>query len=269
MPNGCLLRKTVLAVADAATLDAIAAGLGKDRGVKRLADGSLESVDDAGFTLGFAWVKSQPAGRTHPASGQPIGVWTSTWVNFASALSHIVYFVPDVARAEAFYVERLGFRCIDRFTRCRTFATRWLATTRTFSIYEGRGAFHFPFQRSERSDAKRRLRSLKGISPSGAPGATNWVQTGLVLQQLLRMEMDAEHGSARQRMNSVSAYQRRRFSGFSAGSSRSGYRARAPRRTATTPEPPCTSDTPRCVMNLRCWPGRRWASTRTTAGRVR
>ncbi len=30
-------------------------------------------------------------------------------------LSHVVYFVPDVAKAEAFYTERLGFRCTDRF----------------------------------------------------------------------------------------------------------------------------------------------------------
>src|SRR5262249_4699938 len=29
-------------------------------------------------------------------------------------LSHVVYFVPDAARAEAFY-ERLGFRTTDRF----------------------------------------------------------------------------------------------------------------------------------------------------------
>jgi catechol 2,3-dioxygenase-like lactoylglutathione lyase family enzyme len=31
------------------------------------------------------------------------------------ALSHVVYFVPDVVKAEAFYVNRLGFRCTDRF----------------------------------------------------------------------------------------------------------------------------------------------------------
>jgi catechol 2,3-dioxygenase-like lactoylglutathione lyase family enzyme len=30
-------------------------------------------------------------------------------------LSHVVYFVPDAAKAEAFYVERLKFRCTDRF----------------------------------------------------------------------------------------------------------------------------------------------------------
>ncbi|MEI8631757.1 VOC family protein [Vibrio sp. PP-XX7] len=36
-------------------------------------------------------------------------------------LSHIVYFVPDPVKAEAFYVERLGFRCTDRFGRCGPF----------------------------------------------------------------------------------------------------------------------------------------------------
>jgi catechol 2,3-dioxygenase-like lactoylglutathione lyase family enzyme len=30
------------------------------------------------------------------------------------SLSHVVYFVPDAARAEAFYVERLRFTCTDR-----------------------------------------------------------------------------------------------------------------------------------------------------------
>jgi catechol 2,3-dioxygenase-like lactoylglutathione lyase family enzyme len=30
-------------------------------------------------------------------------------------LSHVVYFVPDFAKAEAFYINRLGFRCTDRF----------------------------------------------------------------------------------------------------------------------------------------------------------
>ena len=32
------------------------------------------------------------------------------------SLSHVVYFVPDVLKAEAFYVNRLGFRCTDRFS---------------------------------------------------------------------------------------------------------------------------------------------------------
>ncbi|RAV24117.1 glyoxalase, partial [Staphylococcus warneri] len=36
------------------------------------------------------------------------------------ALSHVVYFVPDAARAEAFY-QRLGFVCTDRFTHVGPF----------------------------------------------------------------------------------------------------------------------------------------------------
>lgn len=126
MPNGCLLRKTVLAVADDATLNAIAAELGKDREVKRLADGSLESVDDAGFTLGFALTQRRSLNRAGEISNLPgspfqrpanhLGVDANVGPIHASTLSHIVYFVPDVAKAEAFYVERLGFRCVDRFT---------------------------------------------------------------------------------------------------------------------------------------------------------
>ena len=126
MPNGCLLRKTVMAVADAATLDAIAAELNKDRAVKRLADGSLESVDDMGFTMGFALTKRRALSRAGEISNLPgspfqrpanqLGVDANAGQIYASTLSHIVYFVPDVAKAEAFYVERLGFRCVDRFT---------------------------------------------------------------------------------------------------------------------------------------------------------
>lgn len=126
MPNGCLLRKTVLGVADVATLDAIAAELGKDREVKHLADGSLESVDDAGFALGFQITRRRAVGLPGEISNVPgapfqrpanqLGVNAATDQIRPRTLSHIVYFVPDVAKAEAFYVNRLGFRCTDRFT---------------------------------------------------------------------------------------------------------------------------------------------------------
>ena len=53
LESGNTLRKTVYGVADQVTLDAIAEELGKDREVKVLDDGSLETNDDAGFTLGF------------------------------------------------------------------------------------------------------------------------------------------------------------------------------------------------------------------------
>src|SRR5277367_181412 len=53
METASMLRKTVYGVADVATLRAIAAELGLDRAVRTLPDGSLETVDDMGFVLGF------------------------------------------------------------------------------------------------------------------------------------------------------------------------------------------------------------------------
>jgi catechol 2,3-dioxygenase-like lactoylglutathione lyase family enzyme len=123
---GCLLRKTVFGVADAATLEAIAAELGRDREVRRLPDGSLESVDDFGFALGFQLTVRQPVTRLGEFSNAPGSPLQRAANQLAVAplqgpiqprtLSHIVYFVPDTAKAEAFYVKRLGFRVTDRFT---------------------------------------------------------------------------------------------------------------------------------------------------------
>lgn len=119
------LRKTVYGVADAATLEAIAAELGRDREVRRLPDGSLETQDDMGFALGFQLSVRRPIALPAETVNAP-GASTQRAPNQVAAsddtpirprtLSHVVYFVPDVARAEAFYVQRLGFRCTDRFT---------------------------------------------------------------------------------------------------------------------------------------------------------
>lgn len=131
LPTGSMLRKTIYGVADQATLDAIAEELGKDREVKRLADGSLEAVDDLGFVLGFQVTVrrpvSAPAERVN-ASGLPplrpaneLGVVAGAAAPKARTLSHIVYFVPDVKKAEEFYAKRLGFFITDRFTKLGPF----------------------------------------------------------------------------------------------------------------------------------------------------
>lgn len=125
MGTASLLRKTVYGCADQGTVDAIAAELLKDREVRRLADGGIESVDDLGFTLGFQVTVRKPlalAAETVNAPGAPAqrGLNVLGAAQDAPArprsLSHVVYFVPDSARAEAFYVQRLGFICTDRFT---------------------------------------------------------------------------------------------------------------------------------------------------------
>ncbi|KKB64794.1 glyoxalase [Robbsia andropogonis] len=123
--TGSMLRKTTYGVADAATLQAIAEELRRDREVKQLADGSIESVDDMGFALGFQITTRKPLALPAEAINAP-GAPAQRPTNVVAVndnadltprtLSHVVYFVPDADKAEAFYVERLGFRCSDRFT---------------------------------------------------------------------------------------------------------------------------------------------------------
>ncbi|CCD89385.1 putative glyoxalase (dioxygenase domain) [Bradyrhizobium sp. ORS 285] len=122
---GCRLRKTVMGVADEATLGAIAAELRRDREVRRLPDGSIESIDDCGFVIGFQLTARRPFVLPSEISNAPggvvfrpvnsLGVPPPGSVIRPRSLSHVVYFVPDVMKAEAFYVNRLGFRCTDRF----------------------------------------------------------------------------------------------------------------------------------------------------------
>lgn len=119
-----MLRKTVYGVADAATLAAIEAELSKDRPVRRLPDGSIESADDMGFVLGFQVtvrtaldlpgerVNAPGAAAQRPAN--VLGALEDAVVK-PRTLSHVVYFVPDIVKGERFYTERLGFRVTDRF----------------------------------------------------------------------------------------------------------------------------------------------------------
>jgi catechol 2,3-dioxygenase-like lactoylglutathione lyase family enzyme len=123
--NGCMMRKTVMGVADQATIEAIKEELGKDREVLTLADGSIESTDDSGFGIGFQVTARKTldlAGEISNVPGSPLqrpvnhrAIQVDKEQIRPRTLSHIVYFVPDPVKAEAFYVERLGFRCTDRF----------------------------------------------------------------------------------------------------------------------------------------------------------
>lgn len=118
-----MLRKTTYGVADAQTLEAIAHELGRDREVQRLPDGSLQTTDDMGFVLGFQRTCRRPV-RTPPETLNAPGAAPGRQVNTPAVdeaakarpltLSHVVYFVPDEAKAAAFYTQRLGFRETDR-----------------------------------------------------------------------------------------------------------------------------------------------------------
>jgi len=125
LPTGAMLRKTVYGVDNQATLDKIVAELSTDREVTFLEDGSIQVEDNSGFVLGFQVTirrEFEAVGEFVNSPGMPvqrpaneIGADEDAIIT-PSSLSHVVYFVPNLVEAEQFYVERLGFKCTDRFT---------------------------------------------------------------------------------------------------------------------------------------------------------
>ncbi len=189
-----MLRETVYGVADASVLDQIEAELGKDREVKRLADGSLTAFDDSGFALRFQVTVRRDfdlPGELVNAPGAPplrgpniVGADENAVIK-PRMLSHVVYFVPDSAKAEAFYVDRLGFVVTDRFLNTGPFLrphgtlehhTLFLIQTPPFM----KGCEHFTFHLGGPNDlllAGRRLVE-KGVQSFWGPGrhkfGSNW-----------------------------------------------------------------------------------------------
>ena len=118
------LRETIYGVAAASDLDAIEAELGRDREVRRDADGVLHSVDDMGFAIAFQVTCRRPfeapADLTNAPGSAPqrpvnqLGI-SPDMQALPRTLSHVVYFVPDAAKAESFYRDRLGFVTTDSF----------------------------------------------------------------------------------------------------------------------------------------------------------
>ena len=124
LKTGNMLRLQVLGVADQATLDAVAAELGKDRQVLHLADGSLRTQDDQGFELAFRVTTRTPltleAEKINApySTGRPVNVIgvSQDMPTVPRTLSHLVLFTPDIDVAVGFYRDRLGFRITDAFT---------------------------------------------------------------------------------------------------------------------------------------------------------
>lgn len=117
------LRETVYGVADAATLEAVRQNLAGDRPVATSHTGRLHALDDGGFAIAFQVSIKRPYSARYlgfNVPGQPPGrapndcAANPDEVIKPRSLSHVVYFVPDVVKAEAFYA-RLGFVTTDRF----------------------------------------------------------------------------------------------------------------------------------------------------------
>jgi catechol 2,3-dioxygenase-like lactoylglutathione lyase family enzyme len=194
LSSGSMLRKTVYGVADQATVEAIAAELSKDREVLTLADGSIEAVDDLGFVLGFQVTIRQtldlPAETVNAPGAAPqrgvnqIGV-SKDFVAKPRSLSHVVYFVPDVAKAEAFFTERLGFVTTDRFKHMGPFM-RPAGTNDHHTLFflntppHMQGVEHFTFHMSGPTEVAQAGNALveKGYQSFWGPGrhifGSNW-----------------------------------------------------------------------------------------------
>ena len=203
MDGASMLRKTVYGVADAATLEAIATELGKDRAVKTLSDGSLEVADNMGFLLGFQITirrRIEAPGELINAPGAPpqrkanVLAVSEEAVIVPRTLSHVVYFVPDAVQAEAFYT-RLGFRCTDRFLGTGPFLQPGRVVRSSHPVFDSNTAlherlraFHFSLGRSYRGAAGGHALREQGICVFlGARPSQIWLELVLVLQQPLRV----------------------------------------------------------------------------------
>lgn len=127
-------RECIWGVSTQIDLDGLAEALGRHGEVWRGTDGTVYTRDPAGLAVGFRVSKrraydTQVMGRNVPGQtpGRAVNVVAA---EFAEApvrlrtIAHIVFFVPDLAAAEAFYLGVLGFRATDRlvegtFMRCK------------------------------------------------------------------------------------------------------------------------------------------------------
>jgi catechol 2,3-dioxygenase-like lactoylglutathione lyase family enzyme len=118
------LRETIYGVLDADTLAQVVSELRRDREVRVDEEGAAHCMDDSGFAIAFRVTRRQPYAARYlgfNVPGQPPGREPNDCganldeVILPRTLSHVVYFVEDVKRAQTFY-ERLGFVETDRFT---------------------------------------------------------------------------------------------------------------------------------------------------------
>lgn len=197
LPTANMLRKTVYGVKDGSVLEEIKREFEGEREVKVLADGSLELVDDVGFTIGFqvsirkqielsAELVNAPGDVHRPANKTGVSVDEEAEpLPKPRTLSHVVYFVPDAEKAEQFYCRRLGFRVSDRLTGMGPF----LRPEGTFDHHtmfliqtppELQGCEHFTFHMGGPTEVLRAGTALakKGYESYWGPGrhkfASNW-----------------------------------------------------------------------------------------------
>jgi catechol 2,3-dioxygenase-like lactoylglutathione lyase family enzyme len=114
-------REVVWGVDTQASLDAIAADMATDREVRQDADGSVHTVDESGYGIGFAVadkVEVSFEAKSINVTGD-VPRWNQELTGYGRAhpirACHLALDIrkADKERAEKFYVERLNFRPVD------------------------------------------------------------------------------------------------------------------------------------------------------------
>jgi naringenin degradation protein FdeC len=115
-------REIIWGVDSAETLQSIGAELSKDRQVAMGNDGVLRTRDETGYGIAFEVTKRHAfagtAALTNAAGVPPQRINRRVDFNAphkARSLGHIVLYVPELAKARDFYIERLGFRLSDSY----------------------------------------------------------------------------------------------------------------------------------------------------------
>ena len=116
-------RETIWGVADRQELERIGAELSRDRQVAHGEDGVLRSIDDTGFGIAFQVTQRTPFDALPALTnvcGLPPARGRNQRIDFLKpvqprSLGHIVFWVPDLDKAQRFYTERLGFRVTDSY----------------------------------------------------------------------------------------------------------------------------------------------------------
>jgi catechol 2,3-dioxygenase-like lactoylglutathione lyase family enzyme len=112
-------REVIWGVDSVQTLDGIEAGLRRDRAVSRDSTDTLHTTDPNGIAIGFrVFHRIEPQGNSpveNSVSNPKRWNMHRPWYDraYPKAIQHVVFTVPDIDSAVAFYVERLNFRVSD------------------------------------------------------------------------------------------------------------------------------------------------------------
>lgn len=135
-------REVIWGVQSQREVDAIGKDLARDREVRRDADGTIHTVDDAGINIGLrVWRHGgeKKSGGTQfnvPGDrGRIDRIAPFHQQAHPYRMGHIVFFAPNVKQAEAFYRKRLGFWLSDRYAGEAGVFLRWAARSDHHNLF--------------------------------------------------------------------------------------------------------------------------------------